>query len=358
MASLTPAPASTEPTENSSTATPSSAFQNPTFPKPKPSTQSDRPRQTVEESVNEDLEGRNAKRPTRTDKPHKQDPPRQSVGEELKRQLEDWNETDPIDLSAPPNLQDPLGHLTDAEQIAYLNDPPVEYLDALERRAADREEYEKLLYLSSPVQNWRLAYSVEPTYDEDGIKPWVPWTPEKRMTVMEKLRRYDERFQARYRAIYRHFDGKVARQAAQIRLLAKMEKQKSKSQRELPFMPTGKTRRVRQLQYEEHAQRVKAERVEARVKEMPPQGVFEVMIRRDVIRSRNTALLEGQATAFEELLRFADISEGGVVVNMQAGLVRRKKEAEREERMKKDEWREWRKMSDEAKAEMVDWGAI
>jgi hypothetical protein len=356
MASFTPALTSSESTENSASATPPlSPFQNLTFPDPKPSTFPDLSRQaSAEESVSRDPEDGSAKRATRTDKPSKQEPPRPSVSQ-VQRQLEEWNETDPIDLSPPPDFQDPLGHLTDAEQAAYLNDPPTEYLDALERRSADREEYEKLLYLSSPVQNWRLAYSVEPVYEEDGIKPWVPWTPEKRTTVMEKLRRYDERFQARYRAIYRHFDGRAARKAAQKRLLAKMEKP-TPTPKEPQFVPTGKTKRERRRQREEHAQRVRAERI--RAKGTPPKEVFEVMIRRDVIRSRNTALLEGQTTAFEELLRFADITEGGVIVNVLAGLVRRKKEVEKEERMREDEWKEWRKMPEEVKAEMVDWGGI
>jgi hypothetical protein len=360
MAFLSSAISGSEQTENPSSTPPASAFQSLTFPDLKPPIQPVVSQQeSIEEIVTKDLEEWSAKRAVRIGNPTRQATSEPAVSEAIAKQLEEWNETEPIDFSPPPGFQDPLGHLTDAEQIAYLNDPPPAYLETLEHRAADREEYEKLLYLSAPVKNWRLAYPVEPSYEEDGIKPWVPWSPDKKLAVMEKLRRYDERFQARYRAIYRHFDGRAARQAAQKRLIAKLARPLPKPE---PFTPTGKTKKERRRQREEHAQRMKTERAKAEVnpaaKGMPPKEVFDVMIWRDVIRSRNTALLEGQTTAFEELERFADITEDGVIVNAQVNQVRWKKEIEKEERVRKEEWNQWQNMSGDLKAQTVDWGAI
>jgi hypothetical protein len=263
------------------------------------------------------------------------EPTKPTISKAIQKQLEEWQQTQPIELALPAGFQDPLGHLTDDEQIAYLNDPPLDYLETLERRASAREEYEKLLYLSNPVQHWRLSCSVEPGFSLDSIKPWIPWSPEKRLAVMEKFRRYDERCQTRYRNIYGYFDSAVARQGVKKRLLAKLQSdvmsQPSKSKRE---------------------------KKRGRTKLLPPKEVFEVMIRREVIRLRNTALLEAQKTVAEELAKFEDITEKGVRLSAQASQLRGKKQMEKEDRIKKEEYKQWSKMSQESKVESVDWGAI
>ena len=287
------------------------------------------PAKSAEEILQSALEEKKARTTVREKKPP--EPRKITLRETVRKQLEEWHETEPIDLAPPEGFQDPLGHLSDNDQIAYLHSPPPEYLETLERRTTEREDYEKHLYLSNPVQYWPLACSTKPDYSDETIKPWVPWSQEKRKEVMEKFRRYDQRIQARYRTIYKHFDGQVARQAARKRLLAKIQSN---------VHSTAKT---------------KKEKNRATAKLTPPKEVFEVMIRRDVIRSRNNALLEAQKTAFEELTRFVDITEQGEILSMQT---KWKRQLVREARLNKEDYKVWSSMGPRRKAESVDWTAI
>jgi len=287
------------------------------------------PAKSAEEVLECALEQQKARTTAEENKPP--EPPKITLTKAVQKQLEEWHETDPIDLAPPEGFQDPLGHLSDDDQIAYLQDPPPEYFETLERRASEREEYEKNLYLSNPVQYWPLAYCTEPDYSTETIKPWAPWSQAKRMEVMEKFRRYDQRIQARYRTIYKHFDGQVARQAAKKRLLAKLQSN---------IRSSAKT---------------KKEKNRAMAKLPPPKEVLQVMIRRDVIRSRNKALLEAQKTAFEELTRFVDITEQGEILSVQAKWKRQK---EKEARVNREEYKVWSNMGQRRKAESVDWSAI
>ena len=287
------------------------------------------PAKSAEEVLQSALEDQKAITTAHENKPP--EPPKIALTKAVQKQLDEWHETDPINLAPPEGFQDPLGHLSDDDQISYLQNPPPEYFETLGRRASEREEYEKNLYLSNPVQYWPLAYSAEPDYSTETIKPWVPWSKKKRSEVMEKFHRYDKRIQARYRTIYKHFDGQVARQAAKKRLLAKLQSN---------IRSSAKT---------------KKEKNRAMAKLPPPKEVFQVMIRRDVIRSRNNALLEAQKTAFEELTRFVDITEEGEILTVQAKWKRQK---EKEARVNKEEYKLWSNMGQRRKADSVDWSAI
>jgi hypothetical protein len=259
---------------------------------------------------------------------------------ETDHQLLAWGEWDPVSESTSPPFQDPLGHLTFAEQVAYLANPPDEYLRTLEGRAKLREEYERELFTADPINNWKLVYDVKPAWDGPALPEWKAWSQDKRLEIMEKYRRYDERFQRKVQEIFEFFTGdehlkRMGRQTTfkiqkEIRAATAKKRSKGKQKEPPPIM------------------------------EEPPLKVIERKVHRIVIKQRNDALNRLWYQHQLEVNIFDDLNEEGLTLTE----ARRKKLPEvleqkrAEEEKQRKAMKDWGTLPSDVKAESIDWRTI
>jgi hypothetical protein len=263
--------------------------------------------------------------------------------EKIQRQLIAWGESDPIDISSPKSFHDPLGHMTFHEQLQYLANPPPAYLETLEERAAKREEFEQAIYLADPINYWHLCFDTKPDFGGDTIPAWKPWTSDRRINIMEKFRRYDERYQRKIQRIYEKFDRPEYRSELRKGIFRRMRKINQRNQ--IAGAKKNKTE----------------EEKEAILKiEDPPLSVVDVKTYRLAISLRNSALKKAQARFIDELVIFDDISEKGVTATEEGERAREKIALEKreEEKKQKEALEEWTNTPSAAKVESINWGAI
>jgi hypothetical protein len=261
----------------------------------------------------------------------------------IAQQLIAWGETDPISELPEPPFQDPLGHLTFEEQKQYFTNPPETYLKTLEDRQRARELHEQQLFLIDPMNNWRFCYSTKPDFTQSMLPRWVPWKKERRVQVMEKYRRYDERFQRQIQEIYEKYDSPSWRDNMRTLLSSRWTKH---VQRNAIRAARSSKNQGKQVVVQE------AEEV--------PLSVVEVRVHRYIINSRNRALNRLWNRYIWDVAVFEDISEDGVVASDE----RRKKFYEIREKRRTDEQRqseifkEWSTLPVNSRVERVDWSAI
>lgn len=259
----------------------------------------------------------------------------------IARQLESWGESRPIDESTVLPFRDPLGHLTFQEQKAYLANPPSEYLETLEDRAKRRELFERELFYSDPIKNWRLCYAQKPDFSGDTLPQWKPWSEQWRLDVMEKYRRYDERLQRKIQEIYEKCDSAPVRERTKKTVALRIRKE-------------AKTKAIAARKSKKEAKR------EANAMEEPPPAVLEMKALRKTVEARNDALNQLWARHIIEVMVFESISEDGLMVSE----AWKKKAFEIGERKKVEEAKrkvaleEWSNMATDSKATKIDWDAI
>jgi hypothetical protein len=269
---------------------------------------------------------------------------KEAESNKIEQQLKAYGESEPINESTPESFRDPLGHLTFEEQVQYLARPPPEYLEDLLERARRREDFDQTIYTADPVNHWHLCYSSKPDFGKESLPPWIPWNPERRLEVMEKFRRYDERFQLRLQNIYRSYDSEEFRSNLKRTILIRLRKE---------------------IQREKVASAKRAKRsgkdalISSNIEDLP-LAVLEVKVYREMIKMRNTALKKAQAKFMAELTVFEDISEDGVLasVEKQMNMSKMSTERKREIMKHKEALQEWSSLSTDIKAESVNWGAI
>ena len=309
--------------------TPSTSTEQPGTPVPRSSPPQRRAEQVLTKALQESVDKRRSE---------------EAAGrEKIKQQLIAWGESDPIDISSPKSFQDPLGHLTFPEQLQYLANPPPAYLQTLEERAAKREEFEQTLYLADPINYWHLCFETKPDFGGDTVPAWKPWTSDHRMNVMEKFRRYDERYQRTIQRIYEKFDRPEYRSELRKGIFRRMRKTNQRNQ--IAAAKKNKT----------------TEEQEAILKiEDPPLSVVDVKTYRLAISFRNSALKKAQSKFIDELVIFDDISEKGVTATEERERAQEKIALEKreEEKKQKEALEEWTNMPSEVKVESVNWGAI
>lgn len=274
------------------------------------------------------------------------------VMKKVEEHLIQWGESDPIDVSVVTGtFQDPLGHLTFQEQKAYLANPPSEYLTTLENRAIARELCEKEIYLADPLNNWRLCYDERPYFGADVLPPWKEWDQEKRMSVMEKYRRYDERLQRNIQQTFETFDSKSWHQKRRKEMIIEIEK--FLNQKRNWLNSSAKIQRKRPKPASPYF-------VPDAVVNAPPACVIDVKVWRKAIAERNERLHSVLAEHVKEVSLFEDISEDGVLASaVREQALRKALREEEENEMKQSELlEEWGEMSNAAKVEKVNWGAI
>ena len=263
--------------------------------------------------------------------------------EKIRQELIAWGESDPIDISSPKSFHDPLGHLTFHEQLQYLANPPPAYLQTLEERAAKREEFEQTIYLADPINYWHLCFGTKPDFGGDTIPAWEPWTSDHRLSVMEKFRRYDERYQRKIQRIYEKFDRPEYRLELRKGIFRRMRKTNQRNQ-----IAAAKKNKS-------------TEKQEAILKiDDPTLSVVDVKAYRLAISFRNSALKKAQSKFIDELVIFDDISENGVTASEERERAQEKiaLEKKEEEKKQKEALEEWTNMPRAAKAESVNWGVI
>ena len=274
------------------------------------------------------------------------------VMQKVEEHLIQWGESDPIDVSFSPGpFQDPLSHLTFQEQKAYLANPPTEYLRTLENRATARELCEKEIYLAAPLNNWRLCYDERPYFGAETLPPWKDWDSEKRLGVMEKYRRYDERLQRNIQQVFETYDSNAWHHKKRREMIIELDK----------YLTQKRT----WLNYSTKMQRKKPKPaspyyVPDSVINAPPACVIDVKVWRKAITERNGRLKMVLAEHVKEVSVFEDISEEGVLAPaMREQALRKALREEEESEMKGSELlEEWEEMTDEARVEKVNWGAI
>ena len=262
--------------------------------------------------------------------------------EKITQELVAWGESDPIDISSPKSFHDPLGHLTFSEQLQYLANPPSAYLQTLEERAAKREEFEQTIYLADPINYWHLCFETKPDFVGDTVPAWKTWTSDRRMGIMEKFRRYDERYQRTIQRIYEKFDGPEYRSELRKGIVRRMRKTNHRNQIAA-------------------AKKTKTAEEQAILKiDDPPLSVVDVKAYRLAISFRNSALKKAQSKFINELVIFDDISEKGVTATEERERAQEKIASEKreEEKKQKEALEEWTNTASAAKLESINWGAI
>lgn len=235
-----------------------------------------------------------------------------------------------------------------SDQKSYLANPPNEYIETLEERARVRETYEKELFLADPLTHWKFAYAQKPDFSTDILPTWQRWSPEKRLEVMEKYRRYDERFQSKMQAIYMSFDSPGNWEKAKASVILKIQRDSMASKQRKKSKPVkGKKVDVKGDVAEE-------------VVEVPPLTVVERRAFRSVVRQRNEALNRLWHVHLAEVSAFEDLTQDGMTLTEDR---RRKVPVVREQRNQENErikkaLKDWTTMPNESKAETVNWKAI
>lgn len=269
---------------------------------------------------------------------------------ELELQYRAWGEADPVSEAVSPPFQDPLGHLTFEEQVAYLANPPDEYLRTLEERAKLREEFERELFMADPVHNWKWAYDVKPDLTGSTLPEWEPWNQDKMLEVMEKYRRYDERFQRKVQEIFESFGSAelIKRTEKQITFKIQKEIRANAAAAAMKQRPKGKKKKMKQAP------------PPVVVLEEPPLKVIERKVDRLLVKQRNEALNRLWHEHRADLVVFDDLNDEGLTVSE----VRKKKVPEVLEQKKADEEKakraikDWGALPSDIKVESVDWRAI
>ena len=264
---------------------------------------------------------------------------------ETEQQLVAWGESDPLSENVTPPFQDPLGHLTFIEQIAYLANPPDEYLRTLEERAKVRERYEKALFHADPITYWKLAYDVKPELSGNALPEWRPWSQEKRLEMMEKYRRYDERFQRKAQEIFEFFASEEYLKRTGRQVMYRIQKEIRQN------AITVAKRKSKGGQKDKSPQPIVEE---------PPLRVIERKVHRMAIRQRNDALNRYWYQHIQEVSVFDDLDEEGLTPSearkkkMPEVLEQKRAEEEKQRKAIKD----WGTLSTDVKIESVDWRAI
>jgi hypothetical protein len=275
-----------------------------------------------------------------------------TVMKKVEEHLIEWGESDPIDVSFISGpFQDPLSHLTFQEQKAYLANPPTEYLTTLENRATARELCEKQIYLADPLNNWRLCYDERPYFGAEIFPPWKNWDSDKRLTVMEKYRRYDERLQRNIQHVFETFDSNTWHNKKRKEMIIELDKYLTQKRTWLNYTTKmqRKKRKPTSPYYVPHS-----------VVNAPPACVIDVKVWRKAIAERNGRLKMVLAEHVKEVSVFEDISEEGVLASAVREQALRKalREEEVSEMKSYELLEEWEEMTDKARVEKVNWGAI
>jgi hypothetical protein len=274
------------------------------------------------------------------------------VMKKVEEHLIEWGESDPIDVSFIPGpFQDPLSHLTFQEQKAYLANPPTEYLTTLEDRATARELCEKQIYFADPLNNWRLCYDERPDFGAETFPPWKNWDSDKRLTVMEKYRRYDERLQRTIQHVFQTFDSNSWHNRKRKEMIIELDKYLTQKRTWLNYTTKMQRNKPKPTSpyYVPHS-----------VVNAPPACVIDVKVWRKAIAERNGQLRRVLAEHVKEVSVFEDISEEGVLASaVREQALRKALREEEESEMKSYELlEEWEEMTDKARVEKVNWGAI
>jgi hypothetical protein len=266
-----------------------------------------------------------------------------SQQKQLEQQLLAWGESDIPSLQTSLPFQNPLGHLSPSEQKSYLANPPNEYIETLEERARVRETYEKEMFLADPLTHWRFAYSTKPDFSSDELPVWQRWSHEKRLEVMEKYRRYDERFQNKIYQIYTNLDTPHHREKVKVGVMTRIQRDAiGARQKKARITSKGKKAAV-------------VDEIEE-----PPLRVVERRAFRAIVKQRNEELNRLWHLHLAEVSVFEDLTQDGLTLTedrkKKVPIVKdlRNKENQRIQKALED----WSTMTIENKAEAVNWGAI
>jgi hypothetical protein len=315
---------------------------------------------------------------------------------ENEKQLLAWAESDPVVETVDSPFVDPLGHLPLSEHATYFAAPPPEYVETLEERARVREEFERDMYLADPLANWRLCYPTRPDFGGFEIPCWKEWSVDKRMMVMEKYRRYDERFQEQIKACFAHYDHPhyiadlrrtvdshmrgEASERIRKRLAAAAREAEAEAKKAAAAAETKKSASKKNGKEDEAEKEEKEDKEVKDVKdgkeikegktfeEMEREGILEdpifVVVERKshriAIKSRNDKLNELWFSHLKAVSIFEDLTPEGLTMSEDkkkehttAWEVRKVAEEEHRNIVK-----EWWTMAPDAKVETVDWKAI
>jgi hypothetical protein len=266
----------------------------------------------------------------------------------IQQQLRAWGEDD-LDIPDPdPPFQDPLGHLTFEQQKAYLANPPPEYMQSLANRAAAREKYEKTLFLADPWTFWRYGCSTRPDFSRPSLPSWFPWRKWYRDQVIDKLRRYDQRFQKEVQLVYEEYDS---------------EEWRSNVRKDLTEMYAAIARRAKKREKRDRKEKFDRKRkgnmekaADEELGSEPPKVVIERQVYRKAILHRNRALNSVWRKHLYLLQKFEDLTEEGETVSEVAS---REYQGRRQlERIDEEVFEEWAEKPIEEKVESVDWKRI
>jgi len=267
----------------------------------------------------------------------------------LEQELLQWGESTIPSSQTEIPFQNPLDHLPLSEQKNYLANPPNEYIATLEERARLRETWEKDMFLADPLTYWKFAYATKPDFSAEELPPWQSWSPEKRLDVMEKYRRYDERFLNRVQRIYTAHDSPAHWETVKAEIIHRVQREVRAEREKALAAQKKKTKTITGK---------KIDAVEEPV-EVPPR-VLERRAFRTIVGQRNNALNTVWYTHLAEVRAFEDFTEDGRTLNEDRKRKRNMVKAQRIQESKriKNALASWDKMTPEGKAEKVDWGAI
>jgi hypothetical protein len=281
------------------------------------------------------------------------------------KQLLAWGESDPVVETIDPPFVDPLGHLPLSEHATYFAAPPHEYVETLEERAHVREEFERDMYLADPLANWRLCYPTRPDFGGTEIPRWQAWSEDKRMMVMEKYRRYDERFQEQIKACFARFDhphyiADLRREVGgRIREEVLQQYKKRVAASAAEAKKGGAKKKGKWVK--EANDGVTTESMENEdILDDPSFVVVDRKSRRALIKSRNDKLNELWFNHIKAVSIFEDLTPEGLTISEDkkkkhttSWEMRKAAEEEHRKMMKV-----WTTMGPDAKVETVDWKAI
>ena len=205
--------------------------------------------------------------------------------------------------------------------------------------------------MADPLNNWRLCYDEKPYFGGERLPPWKEWDQEKRLAVMEKYRRYDERLQRQIQHTFETFDSKSWHLKRRTEMIIEIEKFLNQKRKWL----NASTKMQRKKPKPTSPYFVPDSAVNA-----PPACVIDVKVWRKAISERNAVLKSLLTEHVKEVSVFEDISEDGVLASAVREQALRKalKKADGSYKKQFELLEEWREMSAEARVEKVNWAAI
>jgi hypothetical protein len=221
------------------------------------------------------------------------------------------------------------------------------------------------MYLADPLANWRLCYPTRPDFGGTEIPRWQAWSEDKRMMVMEKYRRYDERFQEQIKACFARFDhphyiADLRREVGgRIREEVLQQYKKRVAASAAEAKKGGAKKKGKWVK--EANDGVTTESMENEdILDDPSFVVVDRKSRRALIKSRNDKLNELWFNHIKAVSIFEDLTPEGLTISEDkkkkhttSWEMRKAAEEEHRKMMKV-----WTTMGPDAKVETVDWKAI